>query len=105
MSDWAVHVDLPWLLTRDVVENAVDALDALVVDGGCIGPRQPTYATTEIYFSVDAEDTSAAREEGERLARAILERAGLAMDFVVEVHPFPPSSDRPADRVVTSKGP
>lgn len=92
MSDWAVHVDLPRLLTRDEVENAVDAL---VVDGGCIGPRQPTYATTEVYFSVDAEDTSTAQEEGERLARAILERAGPAMDFAVEVHPFPPPAIGP----------
>jgi hypothetical protein len=92
MSCWAVYVDLPRLLSLDEAFNAQDALDTLVADGGCTSPRKPTYTTTEIYFTVEAEGASAAQAEGERLARAVLERAGLAPDFAVVVQRSPDRS-------------
>lgn len=95
MSRWSVYVDLPRLLSQDEAFNAQDALDTLVTDSGCTGPQKPAYNTTEIYFTVEAEGASAAQAEGERLARAVLESAGLAPDFAVVVHPFPDKSAGP----------
>ncbi len=88
MSCWSVYVDLPRLLSLDEAFNAQDALDMLVPDGGCTSPQKPLYNTTEIHFNVEAESASAAQAEGERLARAILESAGLAPDFAVVVQRY-----------------
>lgn len=85
MSYWSVYVDLPRLLSRDEAFGVQDVLDTPLVGGGCTRPLKPDYNTTEISFTVEAESDSAAQVKGERLARAILEGAGLAPDFVVVV--------------------
>lgn len=95
MSCWSVYVELPRLLSHGEASDALNALDSLVADGGCIGPQKPPYNTTEIYFAVEAESASAAQTEGERLARAVLESAGLAPDFAVVVQRFPAQSASP----------
>ena len=95
MSYWSVYVDLPRLLSQGEVFNAQSALDSLVADGGCIGPQNPAYNTTEIDCAVEADSASAAQTEGERLARAVLGGAGLAPDFAVVVQRFPEQSAGP----------
>lgn len=95
MDVWSIYVDVPHFRSQDEAFAVRDALDALVIDGGCAGAKTLDAPTTEIYFQIEADDALAAQAEGARLARAILDRAGLASDFEVYVQRDPaPSGPR-----------
>jgi hypothetical protein len=82
---WSIYVDLARLLT-EVERSAVSAaLEELVPDGGCVGIQKGP--NDEVYFGIDVPSVIEARSEASRQVEAILKRAGLAIEFGIEVQP------------------
>jgi hypothetical protein len=82
---WSVYADLARPLTSDEQPRASDALDALVPDGGCMGPNRS--GDYEIYFEVTGSSLAEAETTAARLVNAILERAGVTVAFSITLQP------------------
>jgi hypothetical protein len=82
---WSVYVDLSHPLNAEEQASVTGAIDALVPDGGCVGPRRS--GEWEIYFVVESATPLAAEETATALVAAIMTRASVEVGTTIHVHP------------------
>jgi hypothetical protein len=78
-----VYADLSRTLTVEERHSLFERLDAIVPDSGCVGrDKRPN---DEVYFCVETATEDKARAQAASYMTATLQRAGLDIDYTIEV--------------------
>ena len=78
---WSIFIDLAEGLTDDQRSALFAALEAIVPDGGCIGPDRG--GVEVLYFVVDAPSPEAARTAATAIMENILATAAMRLAYTV----------------------
>lgn len=83
---YAVFADLPRPLTKEEQSAVVEALELNVPESGCVGrDKSPN---DEVYFCVEAPSEVDATAQAARYMTAVLQTAGLDIEYTVELQPM-----------------
>lgn len=81
---FSVYADLSRQLTLEERTAVGEALDAIVPDGGCVGPQRRQ--DFEVYFVVEAANSEEAREQATRYMDSLLRRSEVELDYEISLH-------------------
>lgn len=76
---WAIFAELARVLCPDEQSRMTNALD--LVGGGSVGPNPG--GTWEVFFRLQAIDSTTAKHKGHAAMEHALQRAGIEVDFAI----------------------
>lgn len=81
--EYFVYADLPRRLSEQERVDLFEALEAIVPDGGCVGPQASQQE--EVYFAVDAPAEEEARQQAEQYMKDILQKARIDSKVILSL--------------------